>query len=72
MSIYPLFAAPTRPALAPILFPDGEHALARMVDERYDAGLLACRLAHVIPAHIIARQAAWSQRLDARIARRTV
>ena len=54
-----------RPVAAPALFPAD---LAAMLDERFDAGNLARHHGHVVPAHIIARQAAWSQRISARIA----
>lgn len=63
MTIHALFPA-TRPALAPILFPFG---MDDLLWERATANILA-DMAHRIPAHIIARQAAWAQRLNARIA----
>lgn len=60
-----LSAATTRPALAPILFPAG---MDDLLTERRDAADLARNLAHRIPAHIIAHQAARVSRLNARIA----
>ena len=59
---------PTRPALAPILFPTGENALHRLIEERCDARHLHDDNVHRVPAHIIARQLAWADRLNARIA----
>lgn len=54
-----------RPALAPILFP---FSADELLFERMTATHLHDDNAHRVPAHIIARQAAWSHRLNARIA----
>ena len=64
MTVHQLF--PARPPLAPILFPID--SMDQMLLERATAHILA-DMAHRIPAHIIARQAAWATRLSARIER---
>lgn len=57
----------SRPAFAPILFPDTMDAL---LAERREAGDMADRIIHAtsLPYVMAARQGDWSRRLNARIA----
>lgn len=66
MSIHPL-SAPTRPALAPSLFPD---AMDDLLTQRREAGDMADRIIHAtsLPYVMASRQGDWLRRLNARIA----
>lgn len=68
MTICPLYIAPSRPALAPILFPDTKDGLC---SARYDAHRMGGRIIHgdsALPYHLARVLGDFERRLNARIA----
>ena len=67
MTTHPLFAAPTRPALAPILFPtDMDELLSYRKETNRLATYCVKQTSH--PYSMAARYLAWADRMSARIA----